>query len=120
MNHYQARRMRNDDGSVGLWHWTCQNDGRIWAEGYCAQGCPGHETAEEAAEHYRQYMLDTADYSRSTPNQQQKCRKCGAWTQGYATSGPGGMTITFLCDEHRNRETLAELLSAPQWISASW
>ena len=31
VNYYQARQRTPD----GRWDWTCQNDERIWADGYC-------------------------------------------------------------------------------------
>lgn len=83
---------------------TCAGKGYLPVE-----PCPGHDTPEGAEEHQRQYMLDRRTrYDRHTPNQQHKCRVCGAWTQGFATVGESRMYI--LCDEHRNREEVEKLM----------
>lgn len=54
MNYRQARQVdpAADREDAGKWRWTCMNDGRVWPEGPCAEGCPGHDTAEEACQHY--------------------------------------------------------------------
>jgi hypothetical protein len=120
MNYYQARELRTADGKpAGLWHFTCQNDNRIWPVGYCAQGCVGHDTPEGAQEHYRQYLLDTARYDGRMSGQQRACRVCGAWTQRFAET-EAGTSLYVLCDEHCNRESLETLVKAPEWITSSW
>lgn len=85
-----------------------------------ANPCPGHSTPEEAAEHYRQYLLDHATYDLAcVPTEQHRCQAegCFRWTQKAAdVRHTGGMF--FLCDEHRNRETLEKLLP-PIWQIAS-
>jgi len=106
MNYYDAREMRDTKGDPGgLWHYTAENDERIFPVGYCAQGCPGHATPEEAREHYRLYLLDNARYDGALTNEKRKCEMCSEWTQDYAYI-PLSMEIHILCDEHRNRETL--------------
>lgn len=43
MNYYEAREIQTKEGQpTGLWHYTCKNDGRIWAVGYCSSKelCP--------------------------------------------------------------------------------
>lgn len=117
MNYYQPRELKDKDGNPsGIWHYTCMNDGRIWAVGYCAQGCPGHDTKDGAYEHQRQYELDNARYNGKLGNEhhreERKCEICGEWTDGYASVGMGGMERYILCDQHRNRESLDTLVEA--------
>src|SRR3954467_10556795 len=36
MNYYGPREILDKDGnSTGKWHYTCENDGRVWPVGYC-------------------------------------------------------------------------------------
>ncbi len=120
MNYYEARELKGADGNpAGLWHFTCQNDNRIWPVGYCAQDCPGHPTREEAQEHYRQYLLDNARYHVRMSNQQRPCRICSVWTQELVELELGTSRYV-LCEAHQNRESLDILVKAPTWISSSW
>jgi hypothetical protein len=116
MNYYQASQRIKD----GIWHYTAMNDHRIWPVGYCADGCLGHATKEEAEDHYQQWRLDTAHYDGRMSNQQRRCEVCQAWTDGYASIEPGFATLYILCDDHRNRDELAKLLPSPEMIAASW
>lgn len=83
-----------------------------------ADPCPGHDTPEAAAEHYRQYLLDNVTYDGRMSNQQQKCRVCGAWTSGLAQV-PFASRLWVLCDEHRTRESVDRLLEAPGAVWSS-
>ena len=106
MNYYDAREMKNVEGNPGgLWHYTAENDNRIFPVGYCAQGCIGHVTPEEAREHYRLYLLDNAKYDGMLQREQRQCEVCSLWTQSYAHIPPN-MEMHFLCNEHCNRDTL--------------
>jgi hypothetical protein len=89
----------------------CLGSGLIDAENPCL----GHDTPEEAEEHYKQYLLDRIDFQRPDhiKDQQLKCQICGKWTQ--STVGPG-MRFFVLCDEHLNRAAVSELLS----VGESW
>lgn len=54
MNYHQARQVdpASDREDAGKWRYTNMNDGRVWPEGACATDCPGHDTAEEACQHW--------------------------------------------------------------------
>lgn len=69
--------------------------------------CPGHDTAEEAIEHNRQYEIDHAR-EFETEDEQRKCKVCGTWTtKGLVSSGGRICGLhEYLCDEHRNRDGL--------------
>lgn len=111
-------------GHSGIMRW-----GNLKAEQHCetcgdkgilerAIPCPGHDTPEGAAEHYRQYLLDNVTYDGRMSNQQQKCRVCGAWTSGLAQV-PFAYLGWVLCDKHRNRESVGRLLKAPSSVISS-
>lgn len=81
--------------------------------------CAGHDTPEEAAEHYRQYLLTERlrlDGMRSE-NQQFRCEAegCDEWTQTHAHLGSWLMWA--LCDAHRTRETVEVLYPK---VGESW
>ena len=88
---------------------TCSNRGLVMLA--ADKACPGHDTAEGAQEHYKEYLLDTAYYEQGIAHQQFECEVCGAWTSKCAQVGPGAMETHMLCDEHRNREHLTPLVS---------
>lgn len=115
MNYSMPRQQKDEDGKPsGVWRYTTQNDGRVWASGGCANGCPGHATPEEAAEHERQFNLDTnlrLD-SCSTPGTFQPCKVCGALTDKLAEI-PYDMWVVRLCDDHRTREHVDTFYTGP-------
>lgn len=119
MNYYDAREMSDAQGkSSGLFHYTAQNDDRIFPVGYCAQGCVGHATPDEAREHYRIYLLDSAKYDGMLQGEQRQCEVCGLWIQTYAHI-PLNMEAHFLCNEHLNRETLDTVMHRVKQIISS-
>ncbi len=117
MNHLKPRQKEGD----GKWHYTSHNKRTgTYPIGYCADGCPGHDTAEDAAEHYRQYLLDNLRFTDDDPNasSQHRCEAegCDVFTSG-AADAPGCMTRT-LCAAHRNREAVDALLVVGEaWTS---
>lgn len=114
MNYYQPRQVdpEADREDAGKWRYTCMNDGQVWPVGYCAGACPGHDTPEGAYEHQTEYVLDNAHFDGEWKDVQHRCEAegCGAWTTRFASLGPGQMQTHDLCDEHRNRETLAVIV----------
>jgi hypothetical protein len=143
-------KIDTDGNPTGIYHYTCRNDNRIFPVGYCSdmRTCPvcngrawhttehcdtcdnkgyvkvapclGHATPEEAEAHYREYQLDTSDYSREMMNQQQRCRVCNNWTSRFASLGDGPGRIFVLCDQHCNRESLATLVGLPGIMFGSY
>lgn len=121
MNYYQPREIRRDGEGTGRWHYTCQNDGRIWPVGYCREH-EGHESPEAAIACYRSYQLD------------HRLKLDGTWKEHYRhCQAPGCETLTnhfasldhgsswALCDEHRTRETVEQLYpEGPAQIISSW
>lgn len=76
--------------------------------------CQGHNTANEAIEHYRQYKLDKSEV-RVDPDVQKKCELCGTWTQKFMDFGANGwFDQYYLCEEHCNKEGLDSLTKNPK------
>lgn len=78
--------------------------------------CPGHDTPEDACNHYREYLIDNARYDYNMGDMQKKCEICGTWTQHMAAVPMASIYHT-LCDEHRNREYLDKVMSP---VGESW
>lgn len=72
----------------------------------------GHETSEEACECYKRYLLDNQVRLEfgTTANTQHRCemKDCDAWTQKLAMVEH---RTYHLCDDHRNVESLRELVT---------
>lgn len=122
MNYYEPRQMIDKEGKeTGLYHYTRQNRRTgTFPVGYCADNCPGHPDEAGAYEHYRQYLLDTAEFNFSRlKDQQVRCclKGCGNWTQELAQTED--QRHFMLCTDHQNRETLEKVLVVGMSIS-SW
>lgn len=122
MNYHEPRQVNPDSGrpDAGKWRYTNMNDGRIWPEGYCAEGCPGHDTKDGAYEHQTQYMLDHARYDGRMGDVRRKCEAegCEEWTDAFAQVGHLQMFV--LCDEHRTRGVVAGLYGTCGDSFGSW
>lgn len=120
MNYYQARELKGPDGKgTGKWHYTVSNKRTgTMPVGYCADGCPGHDTPEGAYEHQTAYLLDhRTNYDGLMTDMLFRCEICGAWTDRYATIDDRRFN---LCDEHRNREQVAKLFGTVGDATSSW
>ena len=105
MNHLVARQMVN-----GKWHYTVNGH----AAGYCASH-GGHETATEAQDCYKQYLLDNQLFlGLEMSNQMLRCRICQQYTNRMARIGI--YTHFVLCGDHMEREFVDKLLE----IGESW
>lgn len=113
MNYDQPRQIKAGE-NTGKWHYTTHNRRLGTAPiGYCANDCPGHGTAEEARDHYRQYMLDKRLRFYPEPEDpiaKYRCEAvggCGNYTAAHAELG--AWHHWFLCDEHRTRAEVEKL-----------
>jgi hypothetical protein len=68
--------------------------------------CLGHDTAEEACEHQRQYEIDKVRYS-TDKHTQRKCQICESWTQNLAWLD---YNVYYLCENHCNRDSLEKIV----------
>lgn len=69
--------------------------------------CQGHDTAEEAIEHYRQHNIETA-ISGKNEDEQHKCEICGDWTQLYMVFKDFFKLEVYLCEKHFSGKYLDE------------
>lgn len=112
MNYYQARQVdpAADREDAGKWRYTRMNDGAIWPHGVCAEGCPGHDTPEEACQHFMEGEIARGitwgDCSWTTCDNRPSCDK-PARKVGYV-GGPHHSGYT-LCDDHA-ADNIAEAL----------
>lgn len=118
MNYYEPREIQRDGTG---WHYTCRNDNRIWAVGYCRDH-EGHTTPEEAIACYRLYQLDhrlKLDGTWKEHYEHCKAPGCETLTNGFAEVDHG--TSWALCGEHRTREMVEQLYpEGPGQIISSW
>lgn len=127
MNYYQPREIAKDGKGTGRWHYTCRNDNQIWPVGYCAQGCEGHPTPDEARAHQTAYILDhEVRLDETDSDSQRQCEApidggcCGAWTQGRARVGKGIGRQFVLCGAHRTKEIVAALYGSVGDVISSY
>lgn len=114
MNYYQPAQIEKGP-NAGKWHYVSINRRNgTHPVGYCADGCPGHDSEDEARSHYRDYLLDSLSFvdGPSDPDTLYRCEfdGCKERTAGVAETGPGKLLVWFLCAEHRNRESVAHLM----------
>ena len=77
--------------------------------GYCARGCPGHESSAEALAHYLQFQLDReTDLWVERPHATRTCEICGARTTLRARLGRG-TKLYVLCADHQSSSNLQAL-----------
>jgi hypothetical protein len=77
----------------------------------------GHDTAEEACECYKQFLLDhNLRLKIQSSDTQRKCEVCGEWTQLYAELD---CQMWNLCEVHNTREVVESLFEVFE-ICSSW
>jgi hypothetical protein len=108
MEVYSASQITFDDRPTGKYHYTRSCSAGTSPVGYCADSCPGHDTPEEAREHYRQYLLDKCVVPIVMLEEQRKCLECGEWTQDAVLIDARERLV--LCKEHQGREFLEKHL----------
>lgn len=78
-----------------------------------AEPCPGHDTADEACEHYRQGMLDKINFLFATlTDTRHRCDAgaCNEFTANITVVGPHYDLTYHLCETHRTREAVEALV----------
>lgn len=117
MNYYKARQNQE----TSKWKYTMSNDGKFYEVGYCAtDGCKGHDTYEEACEHYKQYILDKQlhFYNPKDGDTMNKCEICGEFTFGHVTVG--ACEFHYLCKKHQTKEDVSRLMGNIDEIISSY
>lgn len=78
----------------------------------------GHKTSEEAAECYKEYVLDQQiSFNHEDKNSLHKCKVCGTFTSLFVILDTD---LFILCEEHQNKESVASVYNAPKQIWSSW
>jgi hypothetical protein len=93
-------------GADGTWSYTCRANGRLGPIGYCTPTCR-HASPEDAEEHYRQYLIDSAQYGGRWMGKEYQCEVCRCWTDRFAVLR--SYVVRPLCLSHLNRDGLAQL-----------
>lgn len=97
---YQPRQRKADL----RWDYTRTSGAGVYALGYCAsrpEGHPdGHDTAAEAAACYSRFQAREEVVFGDHPDEQRRCRVCGAWTTREAVVGREIPARYPLCPEH--------------------
>lgn len=133
MNYDEARALES-----GGWHWTTMNDGRVRPAWPCRryvgdcnledlvagnaspedfETCEPHATREQAERHFYEACLEAVEEVRF--GEWHGCAVCDQPTK----AGLGNRLLSRyfrpdpLCDEHRNREQLAQLHPFPPDLS---
>ena len=123
MNYYGAREITKDGKPTGLYHYTVRNDNVIRPVGPCADDCRGHETKEEACEHYRQWLIEGIEFTpRESEWPKDKCEVEGcdeeAIMVGVSHNEPGQFNQRRFCAKHATRQEMAKFTFAGERISS--
>jgi len=94
----------------GRWLYTCRNDEQQWPIGYCSVDCR-HASPEDAEWHYREYLLDSAQFGGRWAGKEYRCAACGTWTDHFAVLK--SYVAHPLCPAHLNRDGLDMVLERP-------
>jgi hypothetical protein len=100
-DYHGPRRVAN-----GGWVYTCRTDAGLWPIGYCTTRCR-HVSPEDAEEHYREYLIDSAHFGGQWRGKEYQCEVCRAWTDRFAVLK--SYVVRPLCPTHLNREGLEQL-----------
>jgi hypothetical protein len=77
--------------------------------GYCARGCPGHDSSAGALAHYLQFQLDReTDLWVERRQDTRACEICGTGTTLRARLGRG-TKLYVLCADHQSSSNLQTL-----------
>lgn len=106
MNYDEAREKKG-----GGWHWTTMNDDRIRAAGACMNHEP-HASKEDAERCFYEYCMSSlVETDHGDSAQRCEVEGCDAWApKTLGTRGLWKLQIQcWLCDEHRNVDTVRRL-----------
>jgi hypothetical protein len=102
-------RQSTDGPDEGKWYMMAVEAKIARRVGYCAVGCSGHETKEEALEHYLKFQLDReSDLWLERRSAALGCEICGDTTTLRARLGRNSKLFV-LCATHQSTSSLQEL-----------
>lgn len=122
MRHYLPLEIKSGETGVGRWHYCCSHNGSAYPVGLCAKDCPGHATAQEAREHYRQGLLQDLRFEPITqawPKFKCDVAGCGAEaTRSCLVRDEIGGHRLRICEAHATAEACAPLVTVGDaWAS---
>ena len=82
----------------------------------CGNNCQGHNSEEEARQHFLEYCLNHALYAGVSSDIDVPCEICQAKTRNIIRTGPELAEWHYLCDEHRGKEELAQVMGTVDFI----
>ncbi|MGH8132175.1 MAG: hypothetical protein ACRETP_02925 [Steroidobacteraceae bacterium] len=99
-----------DDGAdAGKWYAVVIERQAVRRTGYCALGCPGHDSSDQALAHHLQYQLDReSDLWLDRRSPPRDCEICGEPTTLRARLGRD-TKLFVLCREHQSTHSLQKL-----------
>ena len=102
-------RMCESGADAGKWYTVILERNGVRRAGYCAAGCPGHSSSQEALAHYLQFQLDReTDLWLDRHEPARECEICGARTTLRARLGRNTKLIA-LCTQHQSTRSLQTL-----------
>ena len=94
---------------MGKWYSVIPERGGVRRAGYCASGCPGHDSSQAALAHYLQFQLDReTDLWLDRREPARACEICGARTTLRARLGRKTKPVV-LCTQHQSTKSLQTL-----------
>jgi hypothetical protein len=94
---------------AGKWYAVMINGQAVRRAGYCAVGCPGHESSGEALAHHLQYQLDRETDLWLVRQVAQPCEFCGEPTTLRARLGRN-TKLFVLCRQHQSTHSLQKVV----------
>jgi hypothetical protein len=102
-------RLCDAGADAGKWYAVVIERQAVRRAGYCAIGCSGHPSSDEALAHYLQYQLDRQTDLWLERRSAQDCEVCGDPTTMRARLGRN-TKLFVLCQEHQSTHSLQTVL----------
>lgn len=102
-DHHAARQVAG-----GPWLFTCLDEGRLHPIGYCSKAC-AHSARDDAEQHYREYLADSAEFGGRWAAKEYRCEVCGTWSDRYAVLASN--EVFRLCPAHLNQAVLRSVIA---------
>ena len=107
-----CRKWKAFEPSPYLTEEMCQRENQKLAPFISKFHSDGHATYEEACACYKEYLLDHRMERGLHPDEQRKCKVCGAWTQVTIQVNYSGRYD--LCEQHATLEEVAKLFNVEE------
>jgi hypothetical protein len=102
-------RKCEDGADAGKWYAVVIDGQAVRRAGYCAVGCSGHESSDEALAHHLQYQLDRETELWLERHVPRDCEICGDPTTLRARLGRD-TRVFVLCRQHQSTHSLQKIV----------